>query len=114
MSLSSLMVHTCDVVRKTVSRGSGGGQVVSETTIATGLRCRAVPLKPSQSISKEDLFVSYKVYFIADPGVGTRDIIKFTGADGQLLKLQVMETYNPHEMDRFWKVYCSTVKDSNA
>jgi hypothetical protein len=63
-------------------------------------------------VAKDDIIADYRFYFTENPSVTTKDYIGYTDTDGTALKLKVVAAYNPHEMDRMWKVYCNTVKDA--
>lgn len=109
---ASLMIHKCDIQRETTTRGDDGGPVTSLATRKSNMPCRAVPLKPEQTaeLAQESILANYKFYFVEDPDIDKRDYIRYVDPEGNTLTLEVTEWYNPHDMNKFWKVYAQTIK----
>lgn len=112
MSLKGMMIHTCNIVRRTTARGSAGGASTTETTRHSNLACRARPLKPNEvaELAKDSVLADYKFYFVTNPGVDKRDFVEYTDPDENTLSLDVVSWYNPHDMGTFYKVFAQTIR----
>ena len=108
MSFATLLIHTCDIITRTYTRGAAGGQTITETTASSSVACRVRELKPEDVavLAKDGVKATCKVYFQTDPSVNKRDIIVWGSR-----RLEVTAWYNPHGMSKFFKVYAYDLKE---
>ena len=115
MSLVSLLsIHQVDIQIVSVTRGGAGGILRVWTAVSAGVRCRVSPLPPEYMVDrlgKEGFRPDYKVYFPDNPNIDERNRLLFTDSDVVQHILLVEKIENPHELDKFWKVWCVELKD---
>lgn len=114
MSLKSITsIHTVTKQVQSVSRGDGGGTIRTWANVTTNMLCRVRPLPAEKfvELQREGMRIEYKVFFHYDPQVDERNRLLFTDSDGVQHILLVIETRNPHHMDRFWVVNCMENRD---
>lgn len=86
MSLLDSFPHLCTISKRTRSKGNSttGGSVDATPAVQTGVECWEQQLSSKEILEfqKRELVVSRKVYFLADPGIGTKNLITITSRDG--------------------------------
>lgn len=115
MGISYFMIHSCDIIRQTSTRGDAGGWVTTETTRYASKDCLAVPMKPKEigELAKDAIEADYKFYFDTNPTVDRRDVIRYTGPNGVQRDFDVVAWHQPFDKeDVYYLVYAKTIKDT--
>ena len=110
MSLDSLMIHTCSIVRVIDSNDgyAGSGNTLS-APIASGVPCRVTtrPAVFGEQYKKLSDQYTHKVHFASNPGITDSGFaILWTPPGGTQYTLSVHHIVNPDNMDLFWIAYC--------
>lgn len=101
MSLTSFMVHTCNVETQAQTKSATGGVTVYYVPKASALPCNVQQLSGEAQIKygKEGYAVTHKVYFEADPDLTIKDRLLFSGE-----YYEVKGIDNVVHLDRLWVV----------
>lgn len=117
--MQGLMIHTCDVIRKTQTQSAEGGAIFTDSTVRSDVPCRIQPSSETDIISfrSRGISITHTVYFASDPQADERCVIQFTrGSATVRLRVKAVKNFDEANIvasgiPNYWRAMCEEGTD---